>query len=125
MRIRTIAYGIFVLTATWAFSGSDAVAQAMECSSSALLQDLQRQLQRSYAPRAIDSISAIGRGEQPVSARVEILSIDTISQTSNIQKCSASARISRFDLLQSINVTARYTIYNRSTTGGFDVEESR
>jgi len=117
-----VKIGIISLALSCIFIGSNAVAQTVECSSPILLQDLQRQLQRSFAPPAIDSISAIARGQQPVSVRVQILSIDTVSQTPSLQKCSVAARILRDDLRQPINVTARYTIYNRSTTGGFDVD---
>jgi hypothetical protein len=113
------------LALTCAFASSTALAQSLGCSSPNLIQDLQRNLQQRFAPPAIKSIEAIARGQQTHSARVEIIGVEIVSQTQNIQKCSVSARVWRTDLRQPINATVQYTIYNRSMMGGFDVVEPR
>ncbi len=110
-----------IALATCAFVVPNAVAQALECSSAPLVQQLQQDLQHKFAPPAINSIEAIARGQQPASVSVQIISIDTASPTPSLQKCSATARILRSDLPRPINVTAQYTIYNHSTAGEFDV----
>ncbi|MGE3709020.1 MAG: hypothetical protein AB7G35_05065 [Hyphomicrobiaceae bacterium] len=107
------------------FAGSAAFGQGLQCSSPNLVQDIQRSLQRQFAPPAIKSIEAIARGQQTHSARVEIVNIDIMVENQNIQKCSASARIWRTDLRQPINAKVEYTIYNSSMVGGFDVVEPR
>lgn len=106
---------------TCVFVSPNAVAQTLECSSAPLLQQLQQDLQQKFAPPAINSIEAIARGQQPAFATVQIVSINTVSPTPNLQKCSVAARVLRSDLPRPINVTARYTIYNHSTAGEFDV----
>lgn len=116
---------LYALGVGFAFGSSTAFPQTLECSSPHLIQDLQLSLQQRFAPPAINSIEAIARGQSTPATRVEITSIETLSQDRNIQRCSASARVWRTDLGQPINATVQYTIYNRSMMGGFDVIEPR
>lgn len=115
----------FVLAVGLVFVSSVAFSQTLECSSANLLEELQRNLRHVFAPPAIRSIEAIASGQSTPVARVEITNVETLSDSNNIQKCSVTAHVWRSDLSEPINAIVKYTIYNRSMMGGFDVRESR